>query len=164
MSIIELQITNFRNLHSVVLQDLSRVNLFYGLNGSGKTSLLEAIYYLGLGKSFRAHEVEHIIHHSEQNFSIYAGLLRNSSEINTTLSHLPVGIERSRDGGKRIRIDGESIVRISILAQQLPLKLLSTESHRFFYDGSKVRRPFLDWECSTWNIFSWLNGKRSSKY
>lgn len=138
MTIAELQIRNFRNLESVTIQTSPHFNLFYGHNGSGKTSLLEAIHYLGLGKSFRASQADHIIQHHAPSLSIFAHLSINDRMI-------PAGIERHADGAKKMKLDGAAINRLSIMAQQIPLQLISTESHRFFYDGPKVRRQFLDW-------------------
>src|SRR5262249_20181685 len=57
----------------------------------------------------------------------------------------PIGMERSRQGDKKIRINGETIVSLAPLAKQLPLQLLTTESHRYFHEGPKPRRQFLDW-------------------
>jgi DNA replication and repair protein RecF len=51
--LIELGITNFRCIESAVLSVVSRYNLIVGPNASGKTSILEAIGYLGRGRSFR---------------------------------------------------------------------------------------------------------------
>ena len=51
MSLIRLFAKNFRNLTDTDLHFNSGVNLFYGQNGSGKTSILEAVYFLSSGKT-----------------------------------------------------------------------------------------------------------------
>ena len=53
MSLSRLHIDSFRNIASAQLQLGDGLNLIYGQNGSGKTSILEAIYFLGMGRSFR---------------------------------------------------------------------------------------------------------------
>lgn len=138
MPIKELQITGFRNLQSINIHTGDRFNLFYGKNGSGKTSLLESIYYLGMGRSFRTHLSQHLIQHTQNCFSIFAFLEETGQKI-------PIGIEKDKSGFKRIKINGEVIQQLSALVQMLPLQLISTESYRFFYDGPKRRRQYLDW-------------------
>lgn len=138
MLIKHLTIQQFRNLASVSLIPFSGINIFYGQNGAGKTSVLEAIYFLGLGRSFRTHLIPRIIHHETQAFLLFAQLWKENRDIS-------IGIERSRQGDKKIRMDGETLPSIALLAKQLPLQLLTTESHRYFHDGPKSRRQFLDW-------------------
>ena len=53
MSLAQLNIHSVRNLRNVAIADLGRVNVFYGDNGSGKTSVLEAVHLLGMARSFR---------------------------------------------------------------------------------------------------------------
>ena len=49
-----LRIDNVRNLSGISLEGFAGVNILYGSNGAGKTSVLEAIHYLGTGRSFRS--------------------------------------------------------------------------------------------------------------
>ena len=55
MQLTRLNIERVRNLQAVALQELQPFNIFYGQNGSGKTSILEAIHLLATGRSFRTH-------------------------------------------------------------------------------------------------------------
>ena len=61
MRLTQLQINNFRNLETVQLTPVNGVNLILGDNASGKTSLLEAIYYLSHVRSFRTPYVTDLI-------------------------------------------------------------------------------------------------------
>ncbi len=115
------------------------MNIFDGQNGSGKTSILEAIYFLGLGRSFRTSLTQRVIHDHADKLMVFAQLKQPGGQ-----SH-SLGIERSRKGEKKIRINGESITSLAALAKELPLQLLTTESHRYFHDGPKIRRQCLDW-------------------
>ncbi len=138
MLISSLQVTGFRNLQSIDFKPSSQFNVFYGQNGAGKTSILEAIYYLGLGRSFRTSLSARLIQKDTSGFSLFARLLNETTEI-------PVGIERLLDGSRRIRYNGEKIASVAPLAQQLPIQLISTDSYRYFHDGPKIRRQFLNW-------------------
>lgn len=138
MPITHLTISNFRNLTDVSIKPASGINVFYGLNGSGKTSILEAIYFLGLSKSFRTRLLQPMIHHQAQQFLLFA-------HVQQAEQTLPIGVERFRNGEKKIRIAGETPSSLAPLAKQLPLQLLTPDSHRYFHDGPKQRRQFLDW-------------------
>lgn len=136
--ICSLSIKSFRNLSHVNLAPSLRFNLIYGLNGSGKTSLLEAIYYLGVGKSFRSHISHRMIQRGDSAFQIIA-------ELSSENSCFVTGVERRQDGSRLLRFNGDAISSIAVVAKHLPLLFLSTESHRYFSDGPKQRRQYLDW-------------------
>lgn len=138
MPIRQLVINHFRNLSSVTLNPFPGVNIFHGKNASGKTSLLEAIYFLGLGRSFRTSLVHRIINNDADRFSLFAISQRFDQET-------PIGIERSRQGERKIRLQGKTITSLAPLAKELPLQLLTTDSHSYFKEGPKYRRQFLDW-------------------
>ena len=68
----QLDISGIRNLASARLLLAPTINIFYGDNGSGKTSLLEAIYLLGLGRSFRAANQNQVINFTKNNYVVAA--------------------------------------------------------------------------------------------
>ncbi len=61
MSLVKLQLSDFRNIQQASLALSPGLNILVGCNGSGKTSVLEAIHYLGLGRSFRTHLTGRVI-------------------------------------------------------------------------------------------------------
>ena len=67
MHITRLNIERVRNLKAVALQELQPFNVFYGPNGSGKTSILEAIHLLATGRSFRTHIPKNYIQNETAN-------------------------------------------------------------------------------------------------
>ena len=71
MAIRQLSLTDFRNLHSATLDFNPHFNLISGDNGSGKTSLLEAIYVLCRAHSFRTHQLKQCINHDKNGFPGY---------------------------------------------------------------------------------------------
>lgn len=139
MGLTRLEITNFRNLLTISLEPIAGLNIFYGENGSGKTSLLEAIYFLGLGRSFRHHLINRVINHEADRLSVFS-MLCSENNILT-----PVGLEKDRDGKTRIRVDGENIQSAVSLAKLLPIQLINPDSYYLLEVGSKHRRQFLDW-------------------
>ncbi|PFG10591.1 DNA replication/repair protein RecF [Marinobacter sp. LV10MA510-1] len=74
MALITLQTEHFRNLAAKPVTFSPAFNLIYGVNGSGKTSLLEAIGYLGLGRSFRVSRHQAVVQHQQQRFTVFGGL------------------------------------------------------------------------------------------
>ncbi len=134
-----LQITQLRNILSQALSFSTEFCVFYGQNGSGKSSLLEAIYLLGLGKSFRSRDINKVIHHEQQQLSVFGEVVDQEERA------VPMGIQRDRGGNMRIRVSGESIYSSARLAQTLPLKLINTDSYQLITAGPQVRRAFLDW-------------------
>ena len=63
MSVAKLITQNFRNLHGASIDFHPKLNFFIGDNGSGKSSLLEALFFLGHGKSFRTSQVDTLVCH-----------------------------------------------------------------------------------------------------
>lgn len=139
MIIKNLHIRQFRNIHHSILEFSPLFNVFYGHNGSGKTSLLEAIYYLGLGKSFRTSNSCRVIQNESEACSIVSQLQAENTRL------IPLGIERNRQGQRILRKDGENVPSILALAQELPLQFISADSHILFTEGPKLRRQFFDW-------------------
>ncbi len=140
MPITSLRITNFRNLAAVELAMHAKgLNIICGNNGSGKTSLLEAIYYLGAGKSFRAAVAKQLIRHQTDKFSIFSQLITETERL------FPIGIEREKQGRLRIRMDNQELTGIMELASSLPIRLIHAQSHTLFESGPVFRRKYLDW-------------------
>ncbi len=136
----QVEITGFRNLASVALDLCPGFNVFYGNNGAGKTSVLEALYYLGMGRSFRSSLASRIIMHSQDKFTIF-GLAQNDDGS----EKIPIGIERTRTGIGQIRIAGQNIANRAELVQLLPLQLIDPHGYSLVEAGPRFRRLFLDW-------------------
>jgi len=136
MSISRLKITNFRNLSFIDINLHEKYNLFYGINGSGKTSLLEAIHCLSVGRSFRSHLLSRIIQYNAEKFSIFGEIKHNDGVISS-------GIERGNDTGT-IKIGGEAVSSCAELAKLLPLQLINYNGYKLL-EQAKFRRRFLDW-------------------
>lgn len=135
-----LQVSNVRNLSRITLSEFKRINIFFGPNGSGKTSLLEAVHLLLTGKSFRQAQLRPLLTAGQEQSIIFAEL-ESTDRIKTT-----VGMSRQRDGSKPvIKCNGESVSSISELVKIAPIQVLSADSFHLLTGGPAFRRQFLDW-------------------
>jgi DNA replication and repair protein RecF len=137
MSLRRVQVTDFRCLQSAALDLDPRFTLISGPNASGKTSLLEAIYVLGRGRSFRTRRLEHLIRHTTSQFVVFG-------EVETTDRLVPIGVEGSSTG-VRARIAGAKAMSLAELALMLPVQIIDPEVHRLIEEGPSRRRRFIDW-------------------
>ncbi|MEO8400595.1 MAG: DNA replication/repair protein RecF [Gammaproteobacteria bacterium] len=141
MSLIRLDVADFRNLSAVKIDPIeSGFNVFYGDNGSGKTSLLEAIYYLSRGRSFRSTSTSHVINHTAKKLSLFAHIQTASPN-----PPIPIGIERQRNGDMKIRIAGEDGASFAELVQLMPALLINSNCYNLLDGGPIFRRKYLDW-------------------
>ena len=138
MAICRLRVQGIRNLRDVDIEPL-RMNVFYGANGSGKTSLLEAAYILGSGRSFRAARLEPVISHGEAGCVVHAAVGEAGGP------QASVGLARQRTGEFEGKIQGRAVHNTAELARALPLQLINSDTFQLLEGGPKTRRQFLDW-------------------
>jgi len=135
MSVDKLITQNFRNLDGVLIDFHPKLNFFVGDNGSGKSSLLEAIFFLGHGKSFRTSKVNSLACHETQNFVVS---VKDSND-------RQLGLSRDISTGlTNIKIDGERYSKLSVLAKNIAIQIVTPESFKLFFGGPKERRRFVD--------------------
>ena len=140
MPISTLRISDFRNVTALdIAPDAAGLNIICGDNGSGKTSLLEAIHYLGSGKSFRSSVASRLVRHETEKFSLFAQL------VNEVQHHIAVGVERDIKGNTRLRMDEKELQSFTDFAYLLPVRLINSQSHHLFESGPIYRRKYLDW-------------------
>ena len=138
MSLVKLSIRNFRNLHQLDLEPSEDINIIFGKNASGKTSILEAIYFLGRASSFRTNRFERLLENGEKELLVYASLKSKNGKI------VPFGVKKASKS-LIIRINEQKINKVSDLVQTLPLQIIHPNSHQLLEEGPKYRRRFLDW-------------------
>jgi DNA replication and repair protein RecF len=148
VALTQLQINNVRNLRQVRLQDLQNVNVFYGSNGSGKTSVLESIHLLGMARSFRGTSVKSLITHEAESCTVF-GTAALSSAVSAAGGSqglgLPLGVQRNRVGEAHIKIGGKLVRTVAELAAQLPLQVITADSFDLLTGAPGGRRQYLDW-------------------
>ena len=137
MRITRLTIAKVRCLDAVELVPCAGLNLLLGGNGAGKTSVLESLYLLGSGRSFRFGGHEAVITRGAAALQVYAELqVRDGVD--------RVGLERGRQGWRALR-NGGRVNDLAELAALVPVVCFSPESHELVAGGSEVRRRFFDW-------------------
>jgi len=139
MTLKRLLIQNLRNLNSVDIQPSDRVNLIYGENGSGKTSVLEAINVLALGRSFRSHKHKPLISNGQNAFTVFGKVLADDG------ADVPIGINRQMDGTASFKANGTLVSSAAVLASYLPVQVINSDTFLLLEGSPKVRRQFIDW-------------------
>jgi len=132
-----IDIENFRCIRAAHLTLDPQATGIVGENGSGKTSLLEAIYFLAHGRSFRANQREKLL-------PPQTDFLRVVGRVQTARGELVAGIEYGKQG-TRANLAGQGISGIAEIAEILPVQVIDPGVHRLIEEGSARRRRLLDW-------------------
>ena len=138
MTIHRLQFQGIRNISDARLEPSSFVNIIYGDNGSGKTSILESIHLLTHGRSFRSTSAKNstIVKHGEFALTVYGELGEG---------RIHVGVSKSIEGVNQIKISGEKVSAVSELAKLSPVQLIDAQAFELLTGSPAIRRQFLDW-------------------
>ena len=137
MPLDQLRINNLRNITGVDIAPASTVNLIHGANGSGKSSLLEAIYLLGRGRSFRESNLNSVIRRGTEELHLFG--LSTEQGIQRR-----IGLRKGKHSYE-ISLDGHRLKRLSTLVMELPVHVITPQSHLILEGGSGNRRRFIDW-------------------
>ena len=138
MRVNQLSITHLRNLKNPSLSFSPQLNIIYGPNAAGKSSILEALYILGNGRSFRTSKHSKVIGDDHQDFTLFTKF--ESSGVQHQL-----GFNRQRNGDTNIKLNSEPVTRLSTLAKLSPVQILSPEQYDLLVKGPSARRKQLDW-------------------
>lgn len=137
MSLAELHIQNLRCIEAAQLELHPRCTLIWGGNGAGKTSLLEAAFLLGRGRSFRTRQTEQLIRRNAPGLRVFG-------RVHGRMPHA-VGFELDRERGTEARIDGQSARSLTDLTLAFPVQVIDPEIHKLIEEGGRRRRRWLDW-------------------
>lgn len=130
-----LELKNLRNIQSAELEPGPGFNLFFGDNGSGKTTVLEGLYLLAMGRSFRSHIQKSLVTEGESESTVFG----------QTAEGLSLGVARPLRGPQSLRIAGRKAEGLAELSQNLPLQLINAETFQILEGSPSERRRFLDW-------------------
>ncbi|MEQ8208072.1 MAG: DNA replication/repair protein RecF [Woeseia sp.] len=137
MPLLKFSCTDFRCLGAVEFQPHPSFSLICGANASGKTSLLEAVAYLGRGRSFRGASSRDLIRYGKSEL-----LVRGEVEVADRLRRLGV---RNGKAGLEISVDGDRDGGTAALAGVLPLQIIDPDVHELVGGSPDQRRRFIDW-------------------
>src|SRR5512139_2614700 len=132
-----LEVIGFRNLEPLVLAPGPRFNVFYGDNGAGKSSLLEAIHYLGALRSFRQARTEDMIRIGANEALIDARIVGD-------LAPRRFRILLSRTGPRRMAIDGKKPRTNALWSAALPIVIFHPGDLVLASGSAEGRRSYLD--------------------
>jgi DNA replication and repair protein RecF len=133
----KLTVFNFKNYGQVELDLSAKINCFTGLNGTGKTNLLDAVYYLSLTKSYFNAPDSQAIRHDEKFFSLFGVY-----SLDGVVEEVSCGLKR---GQKKVhKRNGKEYVKLSDHIGLLPIVMISPSDYELIVGGSEERRKFMD--------------------
>lgn len=138
MSLQKLDIYGVRNIQHASLQPSPGLNFIFGRNGSGKSSILEAIFILGRAASFRSSQIKNVINHNA------AELIVSGQALQANGFYAGLGVQLNNKGCE-IHINQAQKQKRSALAYSLPIQLIHPTSYLLVDGGSANRREFMDW-------------------
>ena len=137
MRVEELRIEGLRNLVGVELRPSPGLNLLTGRNGAGKTSVLEALHLLAHGRSFRTAQLDGLVAHGRNTFSVFARL-------DSVTPPRLLGLARGPEGWQMAH-DGSSVATLLDFVRGLAVVSIDPECHALISGPAEARRRFLDW-------------------
>ena len=136
-TLLDFRVCNFRCLESAEFRFDPKVNVFTGANGAGKTSILESIYFLGRGRSFRASDKRLLIRSGYDAAELAGAGLSQSGA-----TQLKVRIEPT---SLKIQVGNQPAAGIADLAMGLPVQAIHSDIGGVIEGPPDVRRRLLDW-------------------
>ena len=137
----EINILNYKNIRETTLRFSDKLNCFVGLNGQGKTNLLDAIYYLSFTKSaYNTIDSQNISH--DQDIAMIQGQYVDDSAADAEISVISCGIKRGVK--KQFRRGKKDYQRLIDHIGFIPLVMVSPQDNELISDGSDERRRFMD--------------------
>lgn len=137
MRLVRLRAEHLRLFETVEFEPHPGLNVLTGANGAGKTSLIEAVYLLGYGRSFRAGPRDVVVQRGAEALTVFA-------EVESSDGLHRLGLQRSAKAWEG-RVDGQPVPALSELFQHCAVVLFEPGSHELISGPAEVRRRFLDW-------------------
>jgi DNA replication and repair protein RecF len=136
--LLDLGVSNLRCIEHAELSLGPGVTLLWGGNGAGKTSLLEGIFLLGRGRSFRTRNNTRLIRRGQSQFRVTGHVQGPTGQ------ERPIGFEVSRDVTVA-RVGGHAVESLAELSQAFPVQAIDPGVHRLVEEGGHRRRRWMDW-------------------
>ena len=135
MYIKSLKLKNFRNYDEEKIEFCPQKNIIYGSNGQGKTNIIEALYFLQSGRSYRCTKEKEIIKFGEEYARIEAEFIKNEIK-NNALFFI--------SDKKSVKLNGVNIDRLSEIIGNINIVIFTPDHLNLIKEGPSVRRNFLD--------------------
>jgi len=132
-----LKIINFKNYESQTLDFSPRLNCLTGLNGMGKTNVLDAVFFVCLCKSHSGLNDRNLVRHGEDFFRLEAQF-KSGKEKSKVVAKYQLG------GRKEFERNGNAVERLSDHIGQFPVVMIAPDDVSLVQEGSEDRRRFLD--------------------
>lgn len=140
MRLTEFRCDGFRSLTNVQIRPAPGINIIRGLNAQGKTSLLEALFFLTTAKSHRTTVEKELVREGSEGFAIRGDVQRSDRAV--------VLEARWWQGVKRFRVNGVPQVRVSDILGKVNVVMFAPEDILLVKGAAGLRRQFLDMELS----------------
>ncbi|MEP7243464.1 MAG: DNA replication/repair protein RecF [Gammaproteobacteria bacterium] len=137
MSLSEFALDDVRCLPRAELQLHPGQNVIWGGNASGKTTLLESIFLLGRGRSFRTRNSERLIRHGQPLLRVVGRLVGPPPE--------PIGLEVSKADGTVAKVRGAFVQSLAELSRAFAVQVIEPGAHKLIEEGAQRRRRWMDW-------------------
>ena len=138
-----LNILNYRNIREASLEFSPKLNCFVGLNGQGKTNVLDAIYLLSFTKSAYTSQDSLNITHGEEMAMVQGTYKVQSDDVQSTKDFV-ISCGLRRGVKKQFRKDKKDYPRLLDHIGLIPLVMVSPADHQLIDEGSDERRRFMD--------------------
>ncbi|MDD2212002.1 MAG: DNA replication/repair protein RecF [Clostridia bacterium] len=151
----KLTLTNYRNYESLNSDFSFQVNLLRGFNAQGKTNLLEAIYYLAIGKAYRSIREDQLIKWGHHHFSIKGQVKNKIGQTNLEVffhnQQQVKQLRRVKRVQKEIKVNGLKVGRTADFLSNLTAVLFAPENLSIIQGSPTERRKLLDYDISQVN-------------
>ncbi len=135
MIIQSIYLENFRNYENQKIEFNKEKNIIYGLNGQGKTNIIEALYYFCTCKSFRSIHDKEVIrfgcNYAHIRIDFVDKFKKNTADIYITES-------------KSVKVNGVNLEKLSEIIGMINMVIFTPEQLNLIKEGPSVRRNFLD--------------------
>ena len=138
MYLAQLKLAQFKNYESQALLLSPRLNCFTGLNGMGKTNLLDAVHYLCLCKSHTGLSDKLLIRHGADFFRLEGVFEQEDGARDKVVAKFGVGQR------KEMERNGVPFNRLADYIGQFPVVMIAPDDVSLVQEGSEERRRFLD--------------------
>ncbi len=132
----KIRLEQYRNIASISMEPSRHLTILYGINGQGKTNILESIYLLGTARTFRSGKIPDLISNGFTKSNLH-GIVK-SAEVENEI-HLQL-----ENNSRRFSINGKNIHSSATLYGKLPVVIFSPDDTAMIKLGPETRRRYLD--------------------